>query len=103
MQIDLLNKIIYTQTIDGLWKCHEEIAKLIDVDFGKLKDACPVENKNDTEMQDLWITSVVCAVLRKEYKSDEVEWKLIVKKAVKLLKKKKVDHFIEEANKFVEK
>jgi len=91
-----LDKILFSQNVDGSWSVSDEICSLLKLDKSKLKSSIP---KETTEIQ--WLTAIIIAFLEIVYISHKDEWELIADKTkTYLLTSKAPNDLIAQAKSF---
>ena len=90
-----LDLIMTQDTIEGFWNENNETKKLINIitlsKFNKIKNEIIALNKGENGTKIIY-TVLVIYYLKKEYQDELQEFKLIINKAIKFLKKNGIDY-----------
>lgn len=78
-------QLIEKQKFDGSWTLDEDLCRILNTGLQKIKDAAVVKDL------EVWTTSIIIAVFRKEFDQHKSEWKMIEEKALKWLKTKDLE------------
>ena len=93
---EIMDNILFVQSVSGAWKCTEAVAAKLKMEFKKIVDAAP-----EKDALEEWMTAIVIAFLEENFSAKRTEWELIVSKAKNYLVKKNKLEFCELAKKFV--